>query len=190
MTSDGLKKYRYDMRNEFLSFIHDMSGSYDDLMYYLGIEDEDNLVKVIRDKVWEIADIFDIIDYNYFFETEIGNVIVNIFSDVLEDEEMKLSCIDASINRSYIINWLYFVKKRFICSKWLVEYRKLCSYYSGITLDNVMGDVIDRFNKYIDKEEEDIRPLLINDFSKEIEFLVNNNKIDRKYNGCLVKKIG
>ena len=190
MTSN-LKKYRYDMRNEFLSSIHDFSIEYSDLLYFLGMDDEDNLAQIIKNKIFELAEVFDIIDYNYFYQTEIGNVIISLFSDVLEEEEDELYYIEAKVNSSYVYNFLYFLKKRLVDEKWLIKYRKLCDYYRNVSLDNIMDIVVDRFNRSIEIEEEDSRVilLLIDDFNRELEFLINNNSIDEKYNKCLVRKI-
>ena len=77
-----------------------------------------------------------------------------------------------------------------MCEKWLLKYRELCCYYKNISLDSVMSDVIDKFNKEMDSECDDIKPLLIDDFNKGLEFLISNDIINEKYKSILVKKIG
>ena len=190
MTSEELKKYRCDMRNDFLTEMYEFSKNYDNLLYFLDIQDEERLVEIVKNKIFEFAEVFDIIDYNYFYQTEVGNAIISMFSDVLEEEGDELYYIEAKINSSFILNGLYFLKKRLISSKWLLKYRELCCYYKNISLDVVMSDVIDKFNKEMDSECDDIKPLLIDDFNKGLEFLISNDIINEKYKSILVKKIG
>lgn len=191
MTDLELKKYRYDMRNEFLSDMYELSKSYKDMSYFLDIQDEEKLVEIVKNKVFEFAEIFDVIDYNYFFQTEIGNVIISMFLDMLEEEGDELYFIEAKVNSSFISNGLYFLKKRFMCEKWLLEYRKICKYYKNISLDVVMDSVVERFNRNIELEEDNsqVKLLLIDDFNREVEFLINSGNIDKKYNSCLIKMI-
>ena len=192
MTSEELKKYRCDMRNDFLTEMYEFSKDYDNMLYFLDIQDEERLVEIVKNKIFEFAEVFDIIDYNYFYQTEVGNAIISMFSDVLEQEGDELYYIEAKINSSFILNGLYFLKKRLISSKWLLKYRELCCYYKNISLDVVMDSVVERFNRNIELEEDnsEVKLLLIDDFSREVEFLINGGNIDKKYNSCLVKKIG
>lgn len=192
MTSEELKKYRCDMRNDFLTEMYEFSKNYDNLLYFLDIQDEERLVEIVKNKIFEFAEVFDKVDYNYFYQTEVGNAIISMFSDVLEQEGEELYYIEAKINSSFILNGLYFLKKRLICSKWLLKYRKLCDYYRSVSLDNIMDVVVERFNRNIEIEEENcaVRTILIDDFNRELEFLINSGNIDKKYDKCLVKKIG
>ena len=65
MTSEELKKYRCDMRNDFLTEMYEFSKNYDNLLYFLDIQDEERLVEIVKNKIFEFAEVFDIIDYNY-----------------------------------------------------------------------------------------------------------------------------
>lgn len=192
MTSEELKKYRCDMRNDFLTEMYEFSKNYDNLLYFLDIQDEERLVEIVKNKIFEFAEVFDIIDYNYFYQTEVGNAIISMFSDVLEQEGDDLYYIEAKINSSFILNGLYFLKKRLVDDKWLIKYRKLCDYYRSVSLDNIMDVVVERFNRNIEIEEENcaVRTILIDDFNKELEFLISNDIINEKYKSILVKKIG
>lgn len=191
MTSQELKKYRCDMRNDFLTEMYEFSVNYDNMLYFLDIQGEEKLVEIVKSKIFEFAEVFDIIDYNYFFQTEVGNAIISMFSDVLEQEGEELYYIEARVNSSFILNGLYFLKKRLMCSKWLLKYRELCCYYKNISLDVVMDSVVERFNRNIELEEDnsEVKLLLIDDFSREVEFLINNNSIEEKYSKCIVRKI-
>ena len=162
------------------------------MLYFLDIQGEEKLVEIVKSKIFEFAEVFDIIDYNYFFQTEVGNVIITMFSDVLEEEGDELYYIEAKVNSSFILNGLYFIKKRLVDDKWLIKYRKLCDYYRSVSLDNIMDVVVERFNRNIEIEEENcaVRTILIDDFNRELEFLINSGNIDKKYDKCLVKKIG
>ena len=55
-----------------------------------------------------------------------------------------------------------------------------------------MDVVVERFNRNIEIEEENcaVRTILIDDFNKELEFLISNDIINEKYKSILVKKIG
>lgn len=187
MSDIDLKKYRYEMRNEFIGDYRTFHDEYEDLLYYLGMDYEDNLADIIRDRIWKIAEIFDEIDYNYFFQTEICNTIIVMLSAVLIKEEEILSKIDERINISYAANLIYFIKKNFITEDWIIKYRKLCEYYKNITIDDIIDEVILKFQIIIktSTESEEVKSLLINDFKEEIDFLISKNKVSEEHNKVL-----
>lgn len=189
MEDADLKKYRYEIRNEFITEYRNFHDEYDDLLYYLGLDVEDNLADIVRDKIWEIAEIFDEIDYNYFFQTEIGNIIINMLSEMLIDEEEILSEIDEKINVSYFINWLYYFEKINKKGNWVFEYRRLCEYFRNISINNIIDDIIVNFQKMISITDlsDEIKSLFRDDFKNEINFLIDNKKINEEYKKMLIK---
>ena len=175
-------------KNEFLDFFNSYSYLYTDILDKLGYSTLDNLVEIVRNKIYDMAEGYEKESEYYFYCSLSGDIIIQMFEHILREEYIKLFSAYNRLNNSSLIGkYLYYLNK----DNWIIEYEALCKFCKDFRLEQVENEFFESFINTISKEpflsrkDEFIKSLKI-----ELRYLAKDNRFDSKVDKKLVKYMG
>jgi len=153
----------------------------------LGCSHEENIARILRDKIYDMEKEFSTYQENIFFSSVVGIVIVELFKDLIYLISSKMDKAYEKQNSSA----LYCFVHMFLMEKWYIEYKTICdSYKNTLTIRDYSYSVIQKFFeciKEIDITYEELVDLVIT-FKTELILLTKEDiriEIDKEF----VKKL-
>jgi len=177
-----------DGKNEFLDFFNVYSYKYMEILDKLGYEEIDNLVEIVRNKIYDMAEGYDRECEYYFYCCLSGDIIIQMFEYILREEYIKLVSIYNKLNnRSLVGKYLHYLSR----DNWIVGYEALCRFCKDFSLEQVESEFFSSFERtiseepFLSKKEDYIKSLKI-----ELRYLAKDNRFDSKVDKKLVKYMG
>lgn len=175
-------------KNEFLDIFNVLSYKYSDILDKLGYSDLDNLVEIVRNKIYDMAEKYEVESEYFFYCSLSGDIIVQMFEHILKKEYDKLVQAYKKLENSSVIGrFLYYSRS----NNWIVEYENLCAFCKKFQISQLKEEFFSAFFEAIDKEPFLSRKdAYINSFKLEVEYLTGNDELSGELDKCLVKSIG
>ena len=177
-----------DGKNEFLDFFNTMSYKYIDILDKLGYQEFDNVVEIVRNKIYDIADRYEVEGEYFFYCSLSGDIIVKIFEYILKNQYNNLVKAYGTLgNKSIVGRFLYYASP----TNWIIEYESLCEFCKNFKFEQIEEDFFESFvntvtkEPFLSKKDNYIKSLKI-----ELRYLTGDDKYDSKVDKCLVKSIG
>lgn len=188
MNKVDVRKLGLEGKNEFLSFFNVYSYKYNEILDKLGYGDLDNLVEVVRNKIYSLAEGYEV-EGEYFFYTSIsGDIIISMFESIILEEYNKMTeAYEKLENKSEIGRYFYYTKR----NNWLLEYEALIEFCANFKVENVEDKLFECFYTIVNKKEFLKRKdEYIKSFKIELIYLAKCNQARENFDKYLVKKIG
>lgn len=186
MNKVDVRKLGLEGKNEFLSFFNVYSYKYNEILDKLGYGDLDNLVEVVRNKIYSLAECYEIEDEYFFYSSISGYIIISMFESMIEDEYKKLVEAFWEIENSTIFQIYFCYMRRNNC---LLQYEALLSFCSNFKIEDIQDKFFECFYTTINKDEFlNRKDEFIRSFKIELMYLSKHEQLSCDFDKYLIKK--